>query len=186
MFDRSYWSFFTAFITASLIHVTSVFGLPVETSGFVLTTWIILFAAYKFFGYKLAGAGVPPKQRANILKKEYNSGEEPIKMHEFTLGGFIKLIFTGISQVFFQENYLTGIIMVVGLTLATISLKPFAFGIQYPIFFAGVTAFIGSLVGTLTGIALKADRTSILMGLYGFNGVFNSISRNGCIPRIFL
>ena len=45
----------TGFITASLIWFTKIFGLPVETSAFVLTTWIFLFAAYKFPRLKLAG-----------------------------------------------------------------------------------------------------------------------------------
>lgn len=176
-------AFATAIITAALIHVTGLFGLPVETSGFVLTTWIILFSVYKLTNIKLAKPGDAPKQRKDILK-DYNN-DAPVKMKDFKFSGFIKLIFTGIAQVFFQENYITGILMFIGLTLASVSLVPFAFGVQYPIYFAGITVFIASTIGTLTAILLKADRSAIISGLFGFNAVLTSLAVMGVFLGFF-
>ena len=170
----------TGFITASLIWVTKIFGLPVETSAFVLTTWIFLFAAKKFSAVKLAGPPPAPKQRSKLLKNPQNiAKEEPLSLSEFSVGGFVRLIFTGISQVFFQENWKTGVLIFIGLTVATIPLNPYGFPVQYPIYFAGVTAFIGTLSATLAAIAFKADRSSVLIGLYGFNGTLTALAVMG-------
>ncbi len=170
----------TGFITASLIWFTKIFGLPVETSAFVLTTWMFLFAAKKFSGVKLAGPPPAPKQRSTLLKNPQDTEKkEPLRLSEFTAGGFVKLIFTGIAQVFFQENWKTGVLIFIGLTVATIPLNPYGFPVQYPIYFAGITAFIGTLSATLAAIAFKADRSSILIGLYGFNGTLTALAVMG-------
>ena len=170
----------TGFITASLIAVTRTFGLPVETSAFVLTTWIFLFAAHKFSNLKLARPPPAPKQRSTLLKNPNDTEKkEPLHLSEFSHGGFVKLVFTGIAQVFFQENWLTGVLIFVGLTLASVSLTPYGFPAQYPIYFAGITAFIGTLSATLAGIAFHADRSSVLIGLYGFNGTLTSLAVMG-------
>lgn len=170
----------TGFITASLIWFTSKFGLPVQTSAFVLTTWIILFAVYRMGNLKLAGPPAAPKQRSTMLKNPQDTDKkEPLKLSEFSAGGFIKLIFTGISQVMFQENWITGVLFFIGLTLATVSLTPYGFPAQYPIYFAGVTAFIGTLSATLAAIAFKADRSAVIRGLYGFNGTLTALAVMG-------
>jgi urea transporter len=173
-------AFVTGFITASLIWLTRTFGLPVETSAFVLTTWIFLFAAYKFSNLKLAGSSPAPKQRSAMLKNPVDiDKKEPLRMSEFTAAGFVKLVFTGIAQVMFQENWLTGVVFFIGLTLATVPLNPYGFPAQYPIYFAGITAFIGTLSATLAAIAFKAERSAILIGLYGFNGTLTALAVMG-------
>ena len=170
----------TGFVTGSLIWFSKTFGLPVETSAFVLTTWIFLFAAHKFSAMKLAGPPPAPKQRSTLLKNPQDSEKkEPLRLGEFTLGGFVKLVFTGIAQVFFQENWKTGFLIFIGLTVASIPLNPSGFPAQYPVYFAGITAFIGTLSATLAAIAFKADRSSILIGLYGFNGTLTALAVMG-------
>jgi urea transporter len=170
----------TGFITASLIWFTRAFGLPVETSAFVLTTWIFLFAAHKFANMKLAGPPPAPKQRSVMLKNPIDvDKKEPLRLNEFTAGGFVKLIFTGIAQVMFQENWKTGVLFFIGLTVASVSLTPYGFPAQYPIYFAGITAFIGTLSATVAAIAFKGDRSSILIGLYGFNGTLTALAVMG-------
>ena len=170
----------TGFITASLIWFTKAFGLPVETSAFVLTTWIFLFAALKLSNMKLAGPPPAPKQRSSMLKNPSDvDKKEPLRLSEFTAGGFVKLIFTGIAQVMFQENWLTGVLFFIGLTLASVPLNPYGFPAQYPIYFAGITAFIGTVSSTLAAIAFHADRSSVLIGLYGFNGTLTSLAVMG-------
>lgn len=173
-------AFITGFITASLIWFTKTFGLPVETSAFVLTTWILLFSVHKFSAIKLASPSPAPKQRSTFLKSPQDTDKkEPLQLNEFTAWGFVKLVFTGIGQVMFQENWITGLLFFVGLTLATVPLNPYGFPAQYPIYFAGITAFIGTMSSTLAAIAFKADRSAILIGLYGFNGTLTSLAVMG-------
>ena len=123
------------------------------------------------------------KTKNSLIKDPTKEGA--LEASEFTAGGFAKLVFTGIAQVMFQENWKTGAIFFIGLTLATVPLTPFAFGAQYPIYFAGITAVIASLVGTLTAIVFKADRTAILMGLYGFNAVLTALAVMGVFLGFF-
>ena len=173
-------AFITGFVTASLIWLTGAFGIPVETSAFVLTTWIFLFAGYKLSKIKLAGPPLAPKQRSTFLKNPQDTEKkDPLRLQEFTASGFIKVVFTGIAQVMFQESWLTGVVFFIGLTLASVPLNPYGFPTQYPIFFAGITAFIGTLSATLAAIAFHADRESILRGLYGFNGTLTSLAVMG-------
>ncbi len=174
-------SFITGFVTASLIWLTQIFGIPVQTSAFVLTTWIFLFAVFKFAKIKLAPPPPAPKQRGAMLKsrEDPEKNPEPLRLRDFSAAGFVKVIFTGIAQVMFQENWKTGVFFFAGLTLASIPLIPIGFPAQYPIFFAGATAFIGTLVATLTAIAFHADKVSILRGLYGFNGTLTSLAVMG-------
>ncbi len=58
---------------------------------------------YKLYNIKLSKPGNPPKQRKDILKSQSYNQNSPVKMKDFTFSGFIKLIFTGISQVFFHS-----------------------------------------------------------------------------------
>ncbi|MGI0092080.1 MAG: urea transporter [Nitrososphaerales archaeon] len=209
-------SFITAFITSTNTWFVGVFGLPVETSAFVAVTWVFLFASQKLSLLKLAGPPPAPKQRQSMLKESVRQKEEqqkqqkeekdksrspvreksseeksdgsPPSLHlkEFRASGFVKLIFTGIAQVFFQENWITGVLIFIGMTVATIPLAPFAYKAQYPIYFGGITCFIASLIGTLTAIALKAEKTSILRGLYGFNSVLTAVAVMGVFLGFFM
>lgn len=174
-------SIFTGIMTASGIWFTARFGLPVETSAFVASTWIFLFAAHRLRLMNFATTSNIPRQRLTLLKREESSSDHRIlKFKDFSTCGFVKLVFTGIAQVMFQENWITGVIFFVGLTLATVPFSgSIAFGIQYPIYFAGVTSFLASLVGTATAIAFRADKIDILRGVYGFNAVLTGLATMG-------
>ena len=67
----------------------------------------------------------------------------------------IKETFTGIGQIFLQENGLTGLVITVAMFFSHWTL--------------GVACFLGSLVGTLTARALKYPIRQIQQGLFGFN-----------------
>lgn len=67
----------------------------------------------------------------------------------------IKETFTGIGQIFLQENGLTGLVITVAMFFSHWTL--------------GVACFLGSLVGTLTARALKYPLRQIQQGLFGFN-----------------
>ncbi len=80
---------------------------------------------------------------------------------------FIIQCLRGTSQVFFQENALTGLLFFVAFAVAS--------------YFTGVWAttigaLIGIIVATLTAIVMEVDEDSIDQGLFGFNGVLVGIA----------
>nr|WP_314741819.1 urea transporter [uncultured Haemophilus sp.] len=68
----------------------------------------------------------------------------------------IKETFTGIGQIFLQENGLTGLVITIAMFFSHWTL--------------GVACFLGSLIGTLTARGLNYPISQIQQGLYGFNG----------------
>ena len=68
----------------------------------------------------------------------------------------IKETFTGIGQIFLQENGLTGLVITIAMFFSHWTL--------------GVACFLGSMIGTLTARGLKYPIRQIQQGLYGFNG----------------
>lgn len=69
---------------------------------------------------------------------------------------YIKETFTGIGQIFLQENGLTGLVITIAMFFSHWTL--------------GVGCFLGALFGTITANALKYPIREIQQGLYGFNG----------------
>lgn len=68
----------------------------------------------------------------------------------------IKETFTGIGQIFLQENGLTGLVITVAMFFSHWTL--------------GVACFLGAFIGTLTARGLNYPISQIQQGLYGFNG----------------
>lgn len=77
----------------------------------------------------------------------------------------------GVGQVMFQNNWLTGLIFLVG--------------IFFNSWIYGIVCLLGTLVSTLTALALRADRTLIRSGLFGFNGALIGIGLNAYMSSDF-
>ena len=76
--------------------------------------------------------------------------------------GFVDICLRGAGQVFFQNNPLTGFVM-----LAAIFWGGFASGNRS----VAYGAVIGLVVASGTAILLNVDRGALQQGLFGFNGV---------------
>jgi urea transporter len=72
------------------------------------------------------------------------------------LDEFVKMHLRGVSQVFFQESALAGLLFLLGILANSW------------VMFAG--AAIGTMSGTLAAVFLRYKKTDIRRGLYGFNG----------------
>lgn len=85
---------------------------------------------------------------------------------------FWKMVFRGASQVMFQENYLGGILFVLGI-----------FWGSYYSGFPSVAwgALVGAIVSTITGYILKLSPEDGDSGLWGYNGILV-----GCAMPTFL
>lgn len=70
--------------------------------------------------------------------------------------------FRGVGQVMFQNNALSGVLMLIGIGCNSMIMCFFA--------------LLGTIISTLTAIALKYDRENIENGLYGFNGTLVAIA----------
>ena len=75
---------------------------------------------------------------------------------------FVDIGLRGFGQVMFQDNPLTGVLF-----LAAIAWGSIVAGVPH-VLLAGV---LGVVASTLTAIWLKADKTALAAGLYGYNGV---------------
>jgi Urea transporter len=71
--------------------------------------------------------------------------------------GFVDTLLRGCGQVMFQNNPLTGLLFLVGIFVNSA--------------FLGIAGLIGLLVSTLTAMFLRADRSMVSGGLFGFNGI---------------
>ncbi|MBE3559026.1 MAG: urea transporter [Ktedonobacteraceae bacterium] len=81
--------------------------------------------------------------------------------HENPLIGFLDMLLRGCGQVMFQNNPLTGLLFLVGIFVNSALL--------------GLAGLIGLVVSTLTAMLLRADRSLIHAGLFGYNGILTGI-----------
>ena len=79
--------------------------------------------------------------------------------------GVLNAIFRGISQLFFANSVVAGIIIVAGIAVCSR--------------IAAIFALVGSTVGMLTGLALGANGVAIYNGLWGFNSFDAALAVGG-------
>ena len=75
---------------------------------------------------------------------------------------FVDINLRGIGQVMFQNNPLTGLLFLAGVTWGAVA------GGHAVI---AVSAVVATVISTITAMLLRADEKSLRTGLYGFNGV---------------
>ena len=143
-------AFISTVLTAALMEWFKKKDLPVLTFPFVIVTWMILLASYRFELIKISNLLVP----------------KSISLISFTnhdkLPNFITGFIHGIGQVYLMDHFWTGLLILVGVFAA--GWKP------------GVYALTGSVVSTVTASFLHADKDWISMGLYGYNGLLTMLA----------
>lgn len=126
-------------------------NLPTLTAPFVFTTLCFLLASARFG--RLSTTQVLPHAGLPV-----SADVEGIVSLNTVFEGLIH----GISQVFFQENLVTGILFTLGLLIS--SRRSF------------VMALIGSILGLSTAWLLGASEPAIRSGAFGFNSVLTAIA----------
>lgn len=95
--------------------------------------------------------------------------------------GFVDWVLRGIGQVVFQNNPISGAVILAG--------------IFYNSWIYGTVCLAGTIISTLTAILLRADKGMIKDGLFGFNGALIAIAliaytspnfTTGNIPNLYL
>ncbi|MDQ2651643.1 MAG: urea transporter [Chloroflexota bacterium] len=145
----------SAIVAGAVGNVLATWQVPALTGPFVVTTW---FFALGIYGLDQLEAGV-------------NSGVPALPSvasgarANLDLGLIWDGLLRGVSQVFFQDSVIVGIIFLVGI-LASSRIDC-------------VMAVAGSAVGIATGWALGVDSGSLTLGLMGYNAVLTLMALAG-------
>lgn len=112
---------------------------PALTFPFVLITWVLFLIVH---------SSLP-----SLLKKT-----SPLSVDSFILSGFLK----SVSQVFVLENFMTGILFLVGIFINSLA--------------SGISTVIGGGVFLALGVYLGEDSELIAHGVFGYNAVLTAIT----------
>ena len=141
----------TTVVIAALLKVLDTWKVPALTAPFVFTTLCFVLACARFgrlhSTHLLPTAGLP--KAATV--------EGIVTMSTVAYG-----LFSGVAQVFFQANVITGILFTIGLLVSSRA--------------ACVAALCGSLMGLLAAWGLGAAEPAIRAGAFGFNSVLTAIA----------
>ncbi len=142
---------FTTVVMVALLRLLGTWRVPALTAPFVFTTWVFVLACARFG--RLQTTAVLPT--AGLPKAATVEGI-------VTASTVAEGLFSGIAQVFFQGNAITGAIFVAGLLVSSRVA-------------AGV-ALAGSCAGLLVAWGLGAAEPAIRAGAFGFNSVLTAIA----------
>jgi urea transporter len=133
-------------------NVTRTWRVSALTFPFVLTTWLLLLAAYAFAGL---GSETPPfvGELAPL---------EPAASTPLDLGAFIAGIFNSISQVFLKGNAVSALLFLAGLAVSSLAAAGFAVA--------------GAVLAVTSAHLLGAESELISAGLLGFSPVLTAIA----------
>ncbi|MEV7328303.1 urea transporter [Micromonospora sp. NPDC093244] len=147
----------TTIVTLALNAIFKTWGLTAFTMPFVLTTWVLLLAAYQF-------------DRFTVLTnlKPMFPGEGQLTGGRFDWD-LIPTFLRGVSQVFLIDSWVTGLILLVALLVNSR--------------WSALFAVLGSVVATLLALWFGADAASLDKGLFGFNAVLTAIAVGAVLHR---
>jgi urea transporter len=152
----------------ALANFFSTWDMPALTAPFVLTAWLFLFAVLLFANLHPGvlvnpalpkpSAAVHPILRPSLTDLTTDAGVTVVNL----LQGFLR----GVGEVFFQNNWVTGIIFLIAILINSRV--------------SALFAALGSIVGLVTAQwLLGVDGYATYIGLYGFNGVLCGIAIGG-------
>lgn len=151
---------------AALANVfLGAWAVPPFTLAFNFITLIFLIGALNYANGRV-GPLIAPAD-AQVTAPEVSSGLRAATDAAMSndVEGVANAIFRGISQLFFANSLLAGIIIIAGIAVCSR--------------IAAVFALIGSTVGMLTGLALGANGVAIYNGLWGFNSFDAALAVGG-------
>lgn len=146
-----------AFSTIVMSAISSLLGtrsVPTLTAPFVFATWLMLFSVHAFTGFDSTGTLLTPGVPGQLTETA-----------PYTFATFFNGTFKGVGEIFFQDNEVTGIIVVLGVLVNTR--------------IGGLMCVGGSAVAALIAMAAGADEGAVNAGLYGFNASLTAIALGG-------
>jgi urea transporter len=151
---------------AALANVfLGTWNVPPFTFAFNLITLMFLIGALNYANGRVGGLIAPAD--AQVTRGEVSnalrSAADAATANNFE--GVLNAILRGISQLFFANSIVSGIIIIAGIAVASR--------------IAAVFALVGSTVGMLTGLAVGASGVAIYNGLWGFNSFDAALAVGG-------
>lgn len=140
----------TTWMRRAFNNVTAQFKINSLTFPFVFMTWVFLLSARVLTGTPLADMDSP----ALII---HIGGEI-----EWTIEAFLIYWLKGVSQVFLINNWITGVIFLVGLLVCNV--------------WSAIYAAASSALALAVAIIFGADPADVTAGLFGFSPVLTGIA----------
>ena len=147
----------TTVVTLALNAIFKTWGLTAFTLPFVLTTWVLLLAAYQFDRFTVL---------TNLKPKFPGEGQLTGGRFNWDL---VPTFLRGVSQVYLIDSWVTGLIILVALLINSR--------------WSALFAVIGTVGATLLALWFGADATSLDKGLFGFNAVLTAIAVGAVLHR---
>jgi len=152
----------TVLMAALATIFLTAWKVPPFTLAFNIATLLFLVTALHAANGRFAGVLQP---NAPAITAEDVSTDFRTISGDNTIVDGITATFNGIGQLFFAEDVIAGILIVIGLMVCSR--------------IAGLFALLGSILGMLTGLALGADGGAIYHGLWGFNSFDAALAIGG-------
>ena len=159
-------AFFSTVLHAALANVfIGAWKVPPFTLAFNFMTLLFLVGALQYANGKVGGLIAPADAQvtagsvSNTLRSAVDAAESN------NVEGVLNAMFRGISQLFFANSVVSGIIIVAGIAVCSR--------------IAAIFALVGSTVGMLTGLAVGASGVAIYNGLWGFNSFDAALAIGG-------
>jgi urea transporter len=157
---------FSTILHAALAAIfVNVFKVPPFTLAFNFMTLIFLIGALNFANGRAGGLIAPADAQvtSGSVSNTLRSAAEASTANN--IEGVANAIFRGISQLFFANSIVAGIIIIAAIAVCSR--------------IAAVFALIGSTTGMLTGLAVGANGVAIYNGLWGFNSFDAALAIGG-------
>jgi urea transporter len=147
--------FASCIVAAAVGNLLAQWGVPALTGPFVVTIWIFALGIYGFTQVEPSA-----NSQAPALPTLATGGRASLGFEDVYTG-----IFKGVSEVYFQNSIVIGVIFLLGI-LASSHIDFFM-------------ALAGSIIGLGAGWVLGVDENSLALGLMGYNGVLTMIALGG-------
>jgi urea transporter len=157
---------FSTILHAALANVfLGAWAVPPFTLAFNFITLIFLIGALNFANGRVGGLVAPGDAQvtSGSVSNTLRSAADAATANN--IEGVLNAIFRGISQLFFANSIVAGIIIIAGIAVCSR--------------IAAIFALVGSTVGMLTGLALGANGVAIYNGLWGFNSFDAALAVGG-------
>jgi urea transporter len=149
----------------ALANVFGVWRIPPLTLAFNFMTLMFLVGALNFANGRVGGLIAPSDAQVTrgSVSNTLRSAADTAAANN--LEGVVNAVLRGISQLFFANSVIAGIVIILGIAVCSR--------------IAAIFALVGSAAGMLTGLAVGANGVAIYNGLWGFNSFDAALAIGG-------
>lgn len=144
---------FSSMAFASIANVLAPYKTAALTAPFVLVGWLFLFAVLKF-------DAIDAGPMAKPISPEQFSDAVP-----YVAATWYEGIGTSIGQIFFQDNWITGYLIVIGIAINSRS--------------GAIMSLVGAIVGTAIAAIYGGPEGAVRDGLFGYNSALTAMALGG-------